>query len=303
MSVINQKRVAYLYWAVTLGTVRAAADKFDVAPSAVSRQIALLEQELASTLIERHRKGVKVTPAGEVVLRHYRESLAHQEDCLAKLSSLRGLHSGEIKLAVGEGFVGDLMSDPLPSFHRSYPNLQVSISMGGSREVLSQIEEDQAHIGLLFHPPDHPKIRTHTSQPHPLCLIVPPGHALLQREGPVSFEEAVAFPCALQESHFGVRQLLAMAEFEQRIRLDPIVVTNSIAVMKHFVRANMGVTYLPEFVVAREVDDAQLAAIEIAHPLLSAGQAQIITRLGRQLPPGPAALLQHLTAWMRAFNA
>jgi DNA-binding transcriptional LysR family regulator len=55
MKDINEKRVKYLYEAVQQGTVRAAADKLNVSPSAVSRQIALLEEELATTLIERHR--------------------------------------------------------------------------------------------------------------------------------------------------------------------------------------------------------------------------------------------------------
>lgn len=302
MTAINQKRAAYLYQAVELGTVRAAADKLNVAPSAVSRQIALLEEELAAKLIERHRKGVKVTPAGEIVLQHYRESLAHQEDCLAKLSSLRGLHAGHISLAVGEGFVGDLMSEPLPAFNRRYPNLTVSVTMGGSNEVLSQVEQDQAHIGLLFHPPSHPNIRTQVAQRRSLCLVVAPDHPLLHLERPVTFEEAIAYPCALQEAHFGVRQLLAMAEFQQQIRLDPLVITNSIAVMKNFVRSKMGVTFLPAFVVAREVEDGLLKTIEIEHPILSSGEAHMITRLGRQLPQGPTALLQHLTAWMRAFT-
>jgi len=132
MKEINEKRVAYLYEAVTMGTIRAAADKLNIAPSAVSRQIALLEEELASTLIERTRKGVTATEAGEVILRFYRESLSSEEICISKLQALQGLQQGHIKLAIGEGFVGDLMSGPLPEFTRQYPSLTLSISMGGS---------------------------------------------------------------------------------------------------------------------------------------------------------------------------
>ncbi len=300
MPIINQKRMAYLNQAVNLGTVRAAADKFNVAPSAVSRQISLLEQELAITLLERHRKGVQVTPAGEVVLKHYHESLAHQEDCFANLNALRGLHRGNVNLAVGEGFVGDLMSKFLPEFNRQYPNLTISVTMGGSNEVLSQIEQDQAHIGLLFHPPIHPKIRTQVSQRHPLCLVVAPQNPLLKLNRAVTFEEAIAFPYALQEKCFGVRQLLALAEFQQQVRLTPLVTTNSIAVMKSFVRSGMGVTFLPAFVVEREVENGRLCTIDITHDILESGEVQIITRLGRQLTQGPAVLLHNLIIWMRA---
>lgn len=67
MTEINGKRLSYLYEAVTMGTIRAAADKLNIAPSAISRQISLLEEELACTLIERHRKGVTPTEAGSVL--------------------------------------------------------------------------------------------------------------------------------------------------------------------------------------------------------------------------------------------
>lgn len=130
MKEINEKRVIYFYEAVTVGTIRAAADKLNVAPSAVSRQIALLEEELACTLIERHRKGVTPTEAGEIVLSYYRETLSNEETCVSELQALQGLQKGHIKLAVGEGFIGDLMSGPLPEFNRLHPALTLSISMG-----------------------------------------------------------------------------------------------------------------------------------------------------------------------------
>ena len=302
MKEINDKRLTYLYEAINMGTVRAAADKLNIAPSAVSRQIALLEEELACTLIERHRKGVTATEAGEVILRFYRESLSNEETCLAKLQALQGLAKGHIKLAVGEGFVGDLMSGPLSEFNKQYPALTLSISMGGTNEVIRQVEEDEAHIGLLFHPTSHPRIRSQAVSCQPICAIVAPDHPITQLEQPIKLEQLLAFPVALQEGHFGVRQLLAMAEFQEKIRFKPILTTDSIAVLKQFVRSEMGFTFMPAFVVSREIEDKQLVAIPIDHDLLAQGEAHMITRLGRQLSEGPNTLLRHLSAWMKAFN-
>ncbi len=302
MKEINEKRVAYLYEAVTMGTIRAAADKLNVAPSAVSRQITLLEEELASTLIERHRKGVTATEAGEVILRFYREALSSEETCISKLQALQGLQSGHIKLAIGEGFVGDLMSGPLPEFSRRYPSLTLSISMAGSNEVIRKVEEDEAHIGLLFHPASHPNIRSQVISSQPICAIVSPEHVLANRASAITLEELLEYPVALLESQYGVRQLLGMAEFKERIRFRPIVTSDSIAVLKFFVRSNMGFAFLPEFVVAKEIEDQQLVAIKIDQEILAGGEAHMITRLGRQLSEGPHCLLEHLRAWMKAFS-
>ncbi|EGG95548.1 transcriptional regulator, LysR family [gamma proteobacterium IMCC1989] len=303
MKEINEKRVVYLYEAVKMGTVRAAADKLNVAPSAVSRQISLLEEELACTLIERHRKGVTSTEAGDIVLRFYGESVASEETCISQLQLLRGLQRGHIKLAVGEGFIDDLMSGPLPEFNRLYPYLSLSINLAGSNEVIRLIEQDEVHMGLLFHPDNHPNIRSQVMSRQPICAIFSPQHPLaMQAAGALTLEELADYPVALPEAHFGVRQLLALAEFKERIRFKPILTTNSISALKHFARSNMGFTFLPRFAVAREIEDKQLIAIPVEQTILAGGEAHTITRLGRQLSGGPLHLLQHLMSWMKAFE-
>ena len=299
MAEINGKRLSYLYEAVTMGTIRAAADKLNIAPSAVSRQISLLEEELASKLIERHRKGVTPTESGSILLQFYRESLSAEEACISKLQAVLGLQRGHIKLAVGDGFIGDLMLGPLSEFSRLYPSLTLSISTGGSNEVIRQVEEDEAHIGLVFHSSSHPRIRSQVVSAQPMYVIVSPDHPLANRYTPMQLEELLEYPVGLAENRFGVRQLVAMAEFQQKIRFSPTLTTDSFNVLKNFARSNMGFTFLPYFVVSKEVEDGHLIAIPIDNTLLASGEAHLITRLGRHLSQGPHELLQHLKLWMK----
>jgi len=299
---IRDKRVAYLYEAITAGTIRAAADRLNVAPSAISRHITLLEEELSCQLIERHRTGVTVTQAGEIVLGYYRETKNSEESCLAKLSALQGLQLGHIKLVIGEGFVSDLMLGPLSEFAKQFPKLTLSITLAGSNEVIRQIETDEAHIGLLFHPANHPGIRSHVISQQPICAVVNPGHPLTQSTEPLLLNALLGYPIALSESSFGVRQLLALAEFKQRLRFTPTLTSNSIAVLKQFVRTDMGITLLPEFVISSEIIDRQLVALPLADDILNSGETHMVTRLGRQLPNGAQQLLNHLMQWMKAFR-
>lgn len=303
MKEINAKRLTYFYEAVSLGTIRGAADKLNVAPSAISRQITQLEEELACIIIERHRKGVRPTEAGQLLLKYYRESTSNEEACLSDLQALRGLKSGHISLAIGEGFIGDIMSKALPQFQALYPGLTFSVHIGGSNELIRKIEEDDAHIGVLFHPPHHQKLRSHKVSSHPLSAIVPPGHPLVALNRPIQLEEIMPYPMALQETEFGIRQLIAVAEFKNRIRLTPTMTVNSFAILKEFVRSNMGVTILPEFVVRRELEDKLVVSLPIADPILSSGEVHIVTRLGRQLTEAPLALLKHLQLWMKDFHS
>ncbi|GAB3629414.1 LysR family transcriptional regulator [Pandoraea terrae] len=300
---IHESRLRYLFEAVQCGTIRAAADRLDIAPSAVSRQIALLEAELALPLIERHKRGVYLTQAGRLLIEYYREQRAHQQDLLAKLQEVRGLRRGHIRLALGEGFVSDLMGAPLQSFCQRYPDIALTLDLAGTNEVVRQVAEDDADIGLVYHPPAEPKIVSRAQVQQPLHVIVAPGSPLLTRPAPLTFAALEGVPLALMHGAYGTRQLMEMAEFSEKLRLAPTVTTNSISVLKHFVRAGLGATFLPAFAISQEIEAKQLFAIPIDHPLLASAEAHLITRVGRRLSGAANRLLTHLANRMEAFGA
>jgi DNA-binding transcriptional LysR family regulator len=104
-----------------LGSIRKAADRLHVAPSAVSRQIAQLELELAAVLFERSKVGVQLTAAGEVLARHSHRIFRDLDRARSGIDDLRGLQRGEVSVWVIEGFVSGLLPDLLGNFHHRYP--------------------------------------------------------------------------------------------------------------------------------------------------------------------------------------
>lgn len=302
METIDDRRVRYLYEAVSSGSVRAAADKMDMNPSVVSRQIAQLESELAITLIERHGRGVKPTDAGEMLIDYFRQHRAHQDDLVTRLGELRGLARGHIDLVLGEGFVSDLMAEPLQDFWKQYPGLTIKMNLAGTNDVLRQVSEDLAHIGLVYNPSVTPSIRSRVAVRQPMCAIVPPGHPLTRLARQPLLKHVAAYPLAAMHGSYGTRQVIAMAEQMDHIRLAPKLTTDSITVVKRFVIGGLGIGLLPEFSVSEEIDSGDLVALPIDHPLLAAAEAHIITRLGRQLPTAANQLLLQLISTMRAFK-
>ncbi|AKC71543.1 LysR family transcriptional regulator [Pandoraea oxalativorans] len=303
---INESRLSYLFEAVQCGTVRAAADRLDIAPSAVSRQIALLEAELALPLIERHKRGVHLTQAGRLLMEYYREQRAHQEDLLAKLQEVRGLRRGHIRLAVGEGFVSDLMGAPLQFFCKRYPDITLTLDLAGTNEVMRLVAEDDADIGLVYNPPAEPKIVSRAQLAQPVHAIVAPDSPLIEqadKRGTLTLDALYDVPLALMHGSYGTRQLMELAEQSEKHRLVPTVTTNSISVLKHFVRAGLGATFLPTFAVSQEIEAGVLRALPIDHPILSSAEAHLITRAGRRLSGAANRLLTHLASKMEAFGA
>ncbi|AMV46897.1 LysR family transcriptional regulator [Paraburkholderia caribensis] len=299
---LTESRIVYFYEAVRFGSIRAAADWLNVAPSAVSRQIGLLERELDAALVERHARGVKPTEAGQYVIEYYREQMAHKEDLISRLQELRGLRTGHVNVVLGEGFVSDMLGGPMQQFCKQYPGIKVNLDLAGTNEVMRKITEDEGDIGLVYNPPPEPKIVARASRMQPLMAIVGPGFPRAQGEKAMTVRELASFPLAAAHPSFGTRQMLEAVEFAEKIRLDPIVTTNSISILKQFVKSGLGIACLPAFSVSTELDAGELFAIPIDHPLLINAEAQLVTRVGRKLSVASNRLLQLMHSQMRAFR-
>jgi len=297
----NESRLAYFFAAVQCGTVRAAADKLDIAPSAVSRQIALLEQELALSVLERHRRGVVPTQAGQLLIDYYREQTAHQSDLLSKLQEVRGLKRGHVDVALGEGFVVDFMQGPMAHFSQRHPHISVTLDLAGTNDVLRRVAEDEAEIGLVYQPPHDPKIVSRAVQRQPMRVIVRANSAL-QPPARFTLADLASRPVALTHSSYGTRQLLGLAEYAAKVKLTPALTSNSINVLKQFVRSGLGVTVLPEFAVTAELESGELHAIPIDDPVLEAAEAHLITRTGRKLSVAANRLVSYCSSLMQAFQ-
>ncbi|ACL60341.1 LysR substrate-binding domain-containing protein [Methylobacterium nodulans] len=295
---LDERGLRYLATAVSCGSVRAAADKLNINASAVSRQLAQMEAALATPLVERHRRGVRPTLAGSLLLDYYRRQTSDRDDTLAKLLELKDLRRGHIDVVLGEGFVGDLMSGVLQGFWSRYPDLTMTLDLAATNDVIRRVIEDEAHVGLVYNPPPEPRIRTHLAMPHPIRVVVRPDHPLAASPGPLSLRDLAGHRLGMMHPAYGIRQIIAGAERTEGVRLGAALITSSISVLKQFVAAADGVTLLPAFCAAPEIAAGTLCALPLADPDLNAVEAQIVTRLGRQLPTAAARFLQHLARAM-----
>jgi len=299
---LNESRIVYFFEAVRCGTIRAAADWLNVAPSAVSRQIGLLEDELDAPLIERHARGVRTTEAGALLVAYFREQVAHKDDLISQIQALRGLRTGSVNIVLGEGFVSDLLAGPVQHFCKQYAGIKVNLDVAGTNEVIRKISEDEGDIGLVYNPPTDPKIVSRAIRTQPLMAVVSPDFPRASKHKPLSVEELASYPLAAAHATYGTRQMLQAVEFAEKIRLEPAVTTNSFAILKQYVKYGLGITCLPAFAVSTELDAGELKVIPIDHPLLQQGEAHLITRVGRKLSVASNKMLQLMIGNMRAFS-
>jgi DNA-binding transcriptional LysR family regulator len=293
-------KLRYLYEAAKLGSMRAAADSLGVAVSSVSRQISQLEEDLGLALIEHGRRNIQLTQIGALLVAHYSDQLRLNETLEAKLSDIKGLRTGRIQLAIGEGFIGHPLSSILVRFNAKHPGLFINVHMSASsNEVVSLVAADDAHLGLVFQSSDDPRIRVLASVRQPLCAVMKIDHPLASLKL-LKLADLGTHRLCLPESSFRTRQLLHIAEAEEGVSLEPSVTSNSLTLLKSLLKAGEFFTVLPVLAVSKEVESGQFAAVPIDCAALQEASVQLIGRLGRRLPPAPLRMVSELTTYLKA---
>jgi len=299
---LHDLNLRYLYEAAKLGSMRAAADQLGVAVSSVSRQISQLEAEVGMVLIEHGRRNVKLTEAGRLLIEYYAEQLTQRELFEGRLADLKGLRTGRIELAIGEGFLGAPLSRLISRFVGKYQGLLVNVRVtASSNEVARLVVEDEAHLGLAFQASDDPRIRVLSSVRQPLCAIMQASHPLARRES-VTLADLAAHPMCLPESSFRTRQLLKVTEMTEKVSLTPSVTANSLVLLKSLVSSGELITLLPLLAVSEELERKEFVAVPINSVALRETSVHLICRLGRHLTPAPLRLMNALMLYLDAYR-
>ncbi len=279
----SDDRLRYLYEAARLGSMRAASEYLDMAPSSISRQIGMLEKELGVDLIERSRHIVQLTAAGQLVLQYYRDRQSQREALAASIDDIRGHRAGHIVVAVGQGLVRMPLVRALSEFVLKYPGIGLTIKNASTRDVAGFVRNDEAHFGITLDSLHDPRIRTRMVIAQPLCLILYPKHRLARARS-VAIRDLQGERLILPEEGFRVRQILDQVERERGIFLTSILTASSIQMLSDCVLAEIGITIIPEACVQDHLEGGRLLSVAISDQQLRDSKVHVVARAGRQLP-------------------
>ena len=293
-------KMRYFYEAANQGSMRLASEKLGVATSSVSRQIAQLEAELGIALLERSRRTVKLTEAGRVAYEYHRSCMLEQDTFRSKIQSLRGVRTGTIELAVGEGFLTSAFFQTISDFRAENPALEIRTIVASSTEIVRLIQEDEAHFGLVLQIEPEPKIRIRVSVVQEMLVLAHPSHALT-RKTEVTLADLAQCDLCLPPQGFRLRQILARAEAASGIYLKPAVETDSVVMMRELVAQGRLVTVLPKIAAYGELGANRLVGLPFVDGAMEPTSIHLITRLGRQLHGAPQKLMNVLEAKMRSW--
>lgn len=272
----------------------------NVASSAVNRQILKIEDQLGIKLFDRMADGVRLSQAGELLLRHVRDTLHGYERAVAEIDGLRGVRSGHVRIATLDSLLQQILPDVLATFAEAHPNVTFSVFAEPPGEVLRKLGEGEADIGLTFVSPTGSSISEVASIAAPIGAVMLRGHRLAGFES-VTFEALLGEMLLVQQGSLNPA-LGAGSDFAAfRVRSRQRVISDDIGFVKRLVRRGLGIALYTALGFRDEIASGELAWV----PIQSSELAGL--RVGLFLPalrtPTPAchalaaAIAHELTAW------
>jgi len=179
--VFKQRHLLYFVTVAQEGQITLAAEKLGIAQGAVSQAIARLESDLGFQVLERHGRGVTLTPAGEVFLPKARAALVDEEEASLMAESLARISHGRIALGYSGLPPASSSPDLIEAFTQARPGVELNPQElpFPSVPTVSWLREVDAAISSQ--PPPDPNVSIQTLRAEPRVALVPRSHPLAGR--------------------------------------------------------------------------------------------------------------------------
>lgn len=268
-----------------------AAQTLHISQSAVSKQVAQLEQDLGTALLERQGSHLHLTAAGRIVLERGEAMLRLRQELQNELDDLSQLGRGELRLGLPLLGSDALFARLFAEYRRRYPNITIHLLEGGSRSVEQAVQSGELELGGSLTPRD-PAFAFQPFCNEPLDALLPADHPLAGA-GQVSLGQLADTPFLLYQRSFVLNDRLLSAC--QQLGFTPREGGRSgqADFLAALVAAGQGVVLLPR-VVARGLERPGVVRLTLSEPTDLRWDIAFIWRQGAYLSRAAQAWLQLL---------
>jgi DNA-binding transcriptional LysR family regulator len=284
-----------------VGSIRRAAAGLNVAASALNRQILKLEEEFGTPLFDRLRGGMRMTVAGELLLRHVTGTLHDFDRIRAEIDDLREARSGHVNIAALDSLLVDFLPRALDRFRADFPAVSYSVVAEQPSDIPKIVSDGDADFAFTFVTPHLPaSVRFIAEVPAPIGVVMRADHPLASRLS-VSFDDVSAFPIFTQPGPLP-RATEADPDFAAfRASLRPKVVSNSIQMLKLCIMLNMGIAFFTRLGFLHEIEMGELVWRPFISPGINKLSIGLLVPATRAISPPAQQLSRRLADDLHRF--
>src|SRR5256714_13400929 len=281
-------QLATFVFVAKLKSFSRAGQKVFRSQSAVSAQIRQLEQAYHARLLDRSAKSVELTPAGQVLFEFAERLLRLRDESVQVVADRGNVVQGPVVFGANEATCLYLLPDIFAEFRRRFPQVHISIYRNFSHKILQRVEDGSVDVGIVSLPAKSPNLKVHPIHRDRLRFMVSSRNPLAHRSK-ITLEEVASQPLIFPRTGY-TRQVLDKLFRPYRARIHVAMELPSVGMIKRFVQADAGVSFISEsfakdYVKAGEVKLLSVEGVDLWREL------GLVYRRDRSLPRAAQALI------------
>jgi len=228
-----------------LRSLSKAAERTNMAVSAASRRLSLLEEELGTPLVKRLPHGLEPTMAGLATLRYAQSVLRLGDQLVSALAEYKSGIRGRVRIFASSSALVHRLAGDLADFARKHPDIKIDLEERPSIETLEALNRKQADIGVIIRGLSTEGMRCYPYSHDRLAVAVSSSHHLARRRR-IRFADLLAEDLVALDANTAIYRLLAERANQLGRVLKVRVQVRSFEAMCQMVVQELGIGILPE---------------------------------------------------------
>lgn len=270
---------------------KAAKSLFLTQPS-LSARMQSMERELGELLFVRLSRGVILTDAGRAFLPHAERALHALKEGREALEEVHAASSGKLYLGSARAISAYVLPSILKTFRTRHPGVDVAIKTGRSHRVLEMVLSDEVQVGLA-RTLVHPEIESVHLYNEEIVLVAHPDHPFAI-SGATSVRDIAKERLILYDKESTYYVMINSICREAGISPNVVMDLDSIDATKHMIQEGLGISFLPQSAIEKELELGTLTHVKISDDLKVELPTSVLYRKGRMHGGIVTAFLQTL---------
>ncbi len=260
--IVDSRHLRVFVTVVREGSLRKAAKRLHLTPSAVSHALKAFENTLGSVLFERTTRSLVLTEEGGRMLQQAEPLLEGLENLCSSARRRTDPRQGRLRIGASPTACQYLVPGVIREFKDSCPHVSIQIRQASAAVIAEELAAGRIDLGISPRSPDHRGLHSVELASDELAFIVHPMHAWA-RTGKVNRSKIGNQRFILAESRSLTKQLIDDYLRRENLVIQPFIEIGNEEVIKELVRLDIGVGILPRWIAAEEIDKGMLVALSL----------------------------------------
>ncbi len=216
------------------GSIRKAAEDMNITASALNRRILSFEHEFGWEIFERLPRGMRLNPAGELLIQHIRSQTIDLARVRSHVADLTGERRGHVSIACSQALLPYFLPKQIALYRAQHPGVTFSINVRDRTQAEHDLATFNSDLALVFEPVHLVEFEVIQAIPQPVCALFRADDPLSQHTD-LRLRECLSKPLVMPSSAYGVRHLLELGAKKIGQTLSPRVETESFELIRHYI--------------------------------------------------------------------